>query len=178
MFYQFEFVTIAEESYGSIDNQNKLYIWLIEGTKKILLFMVNIDFSWHECAQMYQTVKNNNLENINCHIWSPDYGAHYYISTVIDDVDNKFITLSEYFMLDDKKEESFKLILAWDQCDKDSFLEFLRQTILHMEPITINYNDQQHTKYHELCKNYKEQCKKYGMYIAINENIINRLLNN
>ena len=176
MVYQFEFVSTPVEKYGRINNEDKLCIWLNDGTDKTLLFTVKIEPQLARCAKMYHAIKNNVWENINCHVWSPDYGAHYYISTVVDG--SKFITVSEFYVFsDEEKQVSFNLTLPWDKCDKVSFLEFLRQALLHTRQEIITDDDSRSTRHQEERKKDIEQCKTYDMYIPINTNIVNKILN-
>ena len=178
MVYQFEFVSTPVEKYGRINNENKLCIWLNDGTDKQLLFTVKIEPQLARCAKMYHAVKNNIWENINCHVCSPDYGAHYYLSTVTDATGQKFITVSEFYVFSEEETEtSFNLTLPWDKCDKVSFLDFLRQALLHARSAIITNDDSRPTRHQEERKKDLEQCKKYSMYIPINSKIVDRILN-
>lgn len=135
MKYQFEFVQKpSREGYGQIYRMDEMYVLVVDGTDKELLFMVCVEAQRpQDCLsylEMYDHVRTDNWQTMTCWVAMPDYAAHYFINTIVDKDGNKFVTISERFY-DTPVDggESFKLVLPWEKCDQESFVEFLKQLV-------------------------------------------------
>ena len=186
MEYQFEFVVDEEKKV------ERLYVWMVNSNvDKRLVFRVAVGcFGMEdncECIRMYHMIKSGDWQNKNFHIYIGYMGPYYHIDTVNND-GKKFITISEYCNIfdKDKKSDSFKLILAYDQCNIESFLEFLRQLIIHNVPDlpyitylkTRDYQDEHAISMSKAYDEYINVCKEYNMYIPINKNIVEQWTKN
>ena len=170
--YQFEFITDKTDKNKKY-NTKWLYIWSINDTKKKLLFRINVYEAegalGAKYIHMYHSIKNNKWPYMNCEIWSHNNDPYtgYYIDTDIDHDGTQVVIISEYNLAE---EITFELRLPWHECDKGSFIEFLRQMILQNGPnARISTN---------MLEEYIHVCKHYNMYIPINTKLLDRILAN